>query len=60
MKKVLALILALILILSLAACSDTVKTDNNTNAPSKKSDEPVTIVLQAGPWVEYADNIERL
>ena len=54
MKKGIALLLALILALSLAACGSSAKTPEESAAPVEVPKESEEVVGMANPWTEYA------
>ena len=54
MKKGIALLLALILALSLAACGSSAKTPEESAAPVEVPEESAEVVGMANPWTEYA------
>ena len=54
MKKGIALLLALILALSLAACGSSAKTPEESAAPVEVPKESAEVVGMANPWTEYA------
>lgn len=62
MKRILAIIMVILIAVPLFGCSETPSGSGSSGSNSAEplSDDPVTITMTAGPWQEYAANIERL